>query len=337
MSLTKLAQVAVFLTVAAGAAGLWNGRLLGGERTTGSEHREWAEPARLIQRSLLLDIAKVGEALIAVGERGHVLVSDDEGSDWLQARVPTRSMLTAIATVDETHAWVVGHDAVIIHTADRGHTWTRQFFAPEEEAPLLDVWFEDTKHGLAVGAYGLLLETRDGGTSWVRRSISEEDPHFYAITESPDGTLYIVGEFGSAFRSRDRGASWTALPSPYKGSFFGALAPSDGTLLVFGLRGNLYRSEDDGLNWRKVETGTMASLMSGVELSDGPIFIVGLSGTMLISRDAGHSFSDASRTDRQGLAAVVELRPEHLLAVGEAGLSPIQDLSNQRSKSKSRS
>ncbi len=337
VALPKPANLLVALIpTAVGAVGmavvLWPGSPSAVESNGGAEPLEWAEAARLVERSQFLDVAAVGERVIAVGERGHVLVSEDGGSNWDQAQVPARSMLTAVAMVDERHSWVVGHDAVILHSADGGQSWTRQFFSPKDEAPLLDVWFADADHGLAVGAYGLVLETHDGGKSWERRVISGEEPHFYAVAEGPNGALYIVGEFGSVFRSRDRGKSWLPLSSPYKGSFFGILAPSDGALLIFGLRGNLYRSEDGGLNWRRVETGTTASLLGGVELADGTIVIVGLSGTVLVG---GSSFTAAKRTSRQGIAAVAEVGPGHLLSAGEAGLIRIHGLSNDHSKTKS--
>ena len=337
MHFSKLvSQLTVLTAVAAWAVVVSSDGLLPAtDHTTGTAPLEWAESARLAERSLLLDVASAGERLIAVGERGHVLLSEDGGTTWTQVPAPTRSLLTAVVMVDEIHGWIVGHDAVILYSADGGRNWTRQFFAPGWEAPLFDVWFEDTDHGLAVGAYGLVLETHDGGRSWIRRSIDENEPHFYAMTNAPDETLYLVGEFGAAFLSRDRGQTWVALNSPYKGSFFGALALSDGALVAFGLRGNLYRSENSGLYWRQVETGTTASLMSGLELTDGTIVIVGLSRSLLVSRDGGNTFTPTRHTTRQGLAAVTELGHGRLLAVGEAGLTRINTLSGSHAKTKS--
>ena len=54
---------------------------------------EWAVQARLAGRSLLLDAAAVDGALLAVGERGHILVSGDEGEIWQQAEVPVQSFV----------------------------------------------------------------------------------------------------------------------------------------------------------------------------------------------------------------------------------------------------
>jgi len=62
--------------------------------------------------SLLLDVTHAGERLVAAGDRGHILYSDDGGASWTQAKVPTRQLLTAIYFADAQHGWAVGHDAL---------------------------------------------------------------------------------------------------------------------------------------------------------------------------------------------------------------------------------
>jgi photosystem II stability/assembly factor-like uncharacterized protein len=125
---------------------------------------ESAEIARLATQSLLLDAAMAGTRMVVVGERGQILLSDDQGQNWRQARVPTRSNLTGVF-FDAKLGWAVGHDEVILRTEDGGETWTRQHFAPEKEQPLLDIWFSDADNGFAFGAYGTILASHDGGRS----------------------------------------------------------------------------------------------------------------------------------------------------------------------------
>ena len=131
--------------------------------------------SRLAPTSLMLDVVKAGNRIIAVGERGHILLSDDDGRSWRQASVPTRSTLTAMFFTDAKHGWAVGHDAMILHTSDAGASWNRQYHDPAYEAPLLDVWFKDSRTGYAVGAYGLFLTTTDGGGSWAEKRIASHD------------------------------------------------------------------------------------------------------------------------------------------------------------------
>ncbi|WP_263142114.1 YCF48-related protein [Pseudomonas sp. RIT-PI-AD] len=281
-------------------------------------------------QGLLIDIAHAGARLVAVGERGHILYSDDDGRTWQQAKVPTRQMLTAVYFVDDKHGWAVGHDAQILASDDAGATWRLQFEDLKREAPLLDVWFQDTRVGYAVGAYGALLETTDGGQHWEDASDrldNEDQYHLNGIAAVKDAGLFIVGEMGSMFRSADGGATWEKIEGPYPGSLFGVTATATpGTLLAYGLRGNLFRSTDFGADWQPVKLKTASGgtlefgLAGGALLADGTLVIVGHGGSVLQSHDDGASFSVVNRPDRQSLSAVAADAKGNLILVGQGGV-----------------
>lgn len=292
-----------------------------------AEDLEYSRIARLAPQALALDAVAVDSRLVAVGERGHVLLSEDGGASWAQARVPTRSMLTAVDFHDRELGWAVGHDSVILRTTDGGTNWERMYWAPEDEAPFFDVWFEDESYGIAIGAYGSFFETFDGGETWESRWISDDDWHLHQLASAADGTMYIAAEAGSVYRSDDGGESWITLPAPYEGSFFGIL-PVDGAVLLFGLRGHLYRSEDAGESWQEIETDTVAMLTDGIVMSDGTIVIVGLGGKVLRSTDGGRSFDVFQEANRRGISAIVEYKPGDVFMVGEFGVrtAPLTEL-----------
>ncbi|WP_191488142.1 WD40/YVTN/BNR-like repeat-containing protein [Pseudomonas sp. FEN] len=278
--------------------------------------------------NLLLDVAHAGNRLVAVGDRGHILFSDDQGGHWTQARVPTRQMLTAVYFVDERHGWAVGHDAQILASEDGGATWTRQFEDLKREAPLLDVWFKDASTGFAVGAYGALLATSDGGQHWENVSERLDNPdqfHLNAIAAVKDAGLFVVGEQGSMFRSADWGQTWERVEGPYQGSLFGVIGTAQpSTLLAYGLRGNLYRSTDFGSSWAPVELkatrGALEFGLSGATLlGDGSLVIVGNGGSVIRSSDDGVTFSVFNRPDRISLSAVTAAGNGKLILVGQGG------------------
>lgn len=292
---------------------------------------EWSVVAPLASRSLATDGASAGGLMAVVGERGHVLISSDGGRAWRQERVPSRVLLTGVYLLDANHGWAVGHDAIILRTRDGGRNWERVHAAPEEERPLLDVWFRDESYGFAIGAYGFFLVSEDGGATWtprdidVRRPGGEEgdegiNPHLNAVARSATGRLYIAGESGSVFRSDDDGETWIALPSPYEGSFFGVLPLDGDDVLVFGLRGHLFRSEDAGRSWTALPTGVTTMLTDGRRLRDGTVVVTGLAGTLLLSRDGGRSFSLIQREDREGLSTILESGDGGLVLVGDKGV-----------------
>jgi len=280
--------------------------------------------SRLATQTLLLDVARAGERLVAVGEWGHVVLSDDGGSTWRQAQsVPTRMTLTELTFVDARQGWAVGHDAVVLHTGDGGETWELQFSAPEEEATLLSVWFENADHGIAVGSFGLAIETQDGGRSWNPRTLIEDEdpPHLNHLFAGPEGTLFIAAEFSWVYRSRDGGQSWERSRLPYEGSLWGGMSLDGSGVLVFGMRGHAFRSEDLGESWQAVAMGTDQSLQAATRLAKGGIVIVGLGGVVVTSADGGRTFSSAVEANRRGIAAVAEGADGALLLFGEAGVT----------------
>ena len=61
-------------------------------------------PSHMASQTLLTDVTKVNDKLFAVGERGHVIYSQDAES-WQQANVPVNVLLTSIKFV--TTNWVL--------------------------------------------------------------------------------------------------------------------------------------------------------------------------------------------------------------------------------------
>ena len=96
--------------------------------------------APLASQSLILDGTMAGDAIVVVGERGHILKSVDQGRSWQQVIVPTRATLTAVTFIDAKNGFAVGHDALILRSQNGGQSWQRMYHAPEEERPLLDVY-----------------------------------------------------------------------------------------------------------------------------------------------------------------------------------------------------
>lgn len=273
----------------------------------------------LASSSLVLDVTAAGDALIAVGDRGFILRSTDQGLSWSQVASPSRVMLTAVAMASPTVGFAVGHDTTILKTTDAGQSWSQIASDPQLESPFFDLSFVSPEKGFVVGAYGLIHETIDGGQSWRERKISDDEPHLYGIAHR-GRYVFTAGEAGALFFSGDNGGTWTQLAaSPYDGSYFGILALKDGGLLLHGLRGNLFRSDDAGESWTKIDTGTQASLQGAVQRQDGKVIVVGLSGTVLTSAD-GRAFKLQSLPDREALSGIFETPAGQLIIYGEKGV-----------------
>lgn len=290
-------------------------------------------------RELLLGGAVAGSDVIVVGERGTILRSSDNARTWQRVAAPASATLTAVDFApDAQHGWAVGHDALILASADGGRSWTKQLegktstsetpaprggAAPTLEDSFLDVLALDAQHAIAVGAYGLFVATNDGGKTWARQKIAAEDYHLNRIARGPAGTLYLAGEHGTLLRSADRGARWTPIPAPYDGSFYGVLPLDKRTLIAHGLRGRVYRSTDDGASWQPIATPEPVLLAAAVRLRSNFLLLAGQARTLLLSRDYGQTFAAVIDPPPGAIAALVELPDGSVLALGEAGATLI--------------
>jgi photosystem II stability/assembly factor-like uncharacterized protein len=275
--------------------------------------------AQTMQRLLLIDAARAGDRIVAVGDHGSIVYSNDNGKSWSRAKTPAAPLLTAIDFIDAKKGWAVGHDSVILATTDGGMTWTQQFSAPKEQRPLLDVVFLNAETGFAVGAYGAFYETTDGGKTWTARKIQEEDKHLNAVVKTGDGQLLILGEAGAILLSADAGKTWAPVASPYKGSLFGAVVAKDGAVLAFGMRGRIFRSADAGKTWKAIDNAATTALMGGTALADGTLLLAGGSGVLLVSADNGQTFAPVPSGSIKAFSKPIAGAPGALLLLGETG------------------
>ena len=305
-----------------------------------------------MSRLLLTDVAREGKRIVAVGDRGYIVYSDNDGESWQRAKTPPGlALLNSVYFSDANTVWAVGHDSVILKSSDQGKEWTQAYSSAKDQRPLMDILFVDANHGFAVGAYGAFLETLDAGKSWTLRKVIpsaakpklvvksvrggrnagaqvddeseksvDEDKHLNAIIKLSGSKLFIAGEAGTMLLSNDTGKTWERVVSPYKGSYFGAMLANDGGVLALGLRGNVFRAQDSSLTaWTPVVTNTKASMMGATKLADGAIILSGLSGTLLMSRDNGRTFAPIESGTIKPLAATVQGKGATLLVVGETG------------------
>lgn len=302
---------AIALMLAAGVAAV--GVLADEADPSGIDDRDPAVlPAEVMpraQESLILDLAESGTRRIAVGERGHVLLSDD-GRTWTQvADVPTRSTLTGVSTVGE-NVWAVGHDGVIIHSGDGGRTWKRQRATPYVEndddlhngAPLLDVKFLDAQNGFAIGAFALMLRTRDGGATWEEVSMAadavidalepvEGDASMTEANESVDGATEDGAEGESeenqwVFDDEDLDLGEETDPH------LNAIARTgDGSLFVVAERGAAFRSSDGGASWERITLPYEGSMFGVLGFEGQHVLAFGMRGTVLESYDLGTTWA----------------------------------------------
>jgi len=245
-----------------------------------------ATPSALATKDLLLAVTDAGSRLVAVGEFGHIIYSDDNGKTWTQAeRVPTQATLTSVDFADEKNGWAAGHDRVIVATTDGGKTWALQYSldiatargdrmpmrlcpAPQEvplpPAPGLEDEFAQPPTTEGDCTYPDFEADSMGGPdsfagivfNWAGPLIPkppEKDVPFLGIVFTSATHGFAVGGFSTTLETKDGGKTWmprrlvqTAADDYH---FNGAIRGADQSIFIPAERGQIVRSKDDGATW----------------------------------------------------------------------------------------
>ncbi|KAB0636055.1 glycosyl hydrolase [Burkholderia cenocepacia] len=243
----------------------------------------------------MLDATWAGQRVVSVGANGIVLLSDNRGATYRQAKsVPVSSTLTSVSFIDARTGWAVGHWGAILKTTDGGETWEVQRLATGEDRPLFGVHFIDANHGVAVGLWSLILVTDDGGKTWTKREATlpngkKSDLNLFGLFSNGNGEIFATAEKGQLLISRDKGNTWESVETGYKGSFWCGVALPNGVLLVGGLRGTLMRSEDNGHTWTRATLDTRNSI-TALASRGSTVLAVGIDGLQAQSTDDGKTF-----------------------------------------------
>ena len=261
-----------------------------------------AFPVRHPGNGKLLDVARAGSRLVAAGENGLIIVSDDSGETWSQAEVPVSVTLAALAFPTPRKGWAVGHDGVILHTSDGGGAWSVQLEGSRVNRAALDQlkMLHREKASPAPSSAAAQFDASD----WANFDIFLGDMEqlekegsvwpFLDLWFDDDQAGFAVGAFGMAVRTRDGGKTWEPfldrLPNAIGLHYYG-IARIGADLFLAGEGGQLMRSDDDGRTWQRLESpydGSFFGIMG--TRSGGVVVAFGLRGRAFGSRDRGDTW-----------------------------------------------
>ncbi len=323
--------------------------------------RVLAEPAVKVRdpaHVTLISITSAGHRLVAVGEHGVIIYSDDNGKDWLQARVPVDVTLTAVSFPTAADGWAVGNYGVVLHSVDGGKTWQKQLDGNQVNAlamtaaqatmtdnskapgaplairraehflndgpsePFLTIWAPDAKDAIVFGAYRMADKTTDGGKIWTDWSLNIGDSFSHNLYDATaiGNAVCIAAEAGLVFCSEDNGQTFTKLTPTGDATLLGILPTGDGGMLTFGIAGSAYRTEDHGKSWTNVNVGASANLTAGTVLISGAIVIVDQAGNIHVSHDHGTTFSVLPEHASMSLYDLTQADNGDVVVVGNTGV-----------------
>ncbi|MDX1407591.1 MAG: YCF48-related protein [Saprospiraceae bacterium] len=306
-----------------------------------------ANDSPLVVANTYLDMASANGRVVAVGDRGKILYSDDEGRHWQVAASPTEVLLTSVCFADARHGWAVGHDALVLGTDDGGETWEVQYSDPlgaepeeeiEEEIPEEDLSMDDiygdpyaddiySDDPYGDDPYGDDLYSDDpyaeegGGMSGPVDTSGA--PLLDVHCESRNRAV-AVGGYGYYLETTDGGETWTKKMDRLKGNegwHLYDLSPvaDSGARYLVGEKGALFRSMDEGVSWEPMKSPYSGTLFGATSLSDYKTLIYGLQGNIWLTANRGVSWSKVSSGLSRGINDGALLADGTVVLVTNAG------------------
>ena len=289
------------LVVAGLCIGLWGG-LSSPVHAVGDVLETPAMKSDLADDSLLLDIDRAGDRLIAVGARGHIVYSDDAGRNWTQADVPVSTTLTGVDFPTEDEGWAVGHSGVILHSSDGGESWEHQFDGRDGVPQVVDYYetqiaemeerIENTEDEDKVADLEWEMDDLVFNKEDLQADLKEFGPWHPLLDvwfENEDHG-FAVGAYGHIYRTRDGGETWQtrmgSIDNPNRFHLNGITGVEGGDLYIAGESGFVFRSTNNGQSWEQLEPGYPGSFFGVVGTGvEGEVLAYGLRGN--IYRSAG--------------------------------------------------
>lgn len=293
----------------------------------------------LAQKSLLLDIAYAGERLVACGERGHILYSDDDGSHWQQALVPTTQMLTGIHFANSQLGWAVGHDGLILVSDNGGESWRmqRDGIAVQQQANL-ELREEASAHiaqlKAAVAAAGddvpqsLTLQLDDARMDLEDADLALQEAVFTSplmdVWFQDNSRGWAVGAFGTFVGTTDGGRHWRAqhelLYNPDEYHLNTVTGDGAGRIFVAGEGGVMFRSTNGGKAWEALPSFYEGSWFGAVYNQQHDVLLVfGLRGHLYRSDDFGTTWVPVESDNANTLAGGSSTSASDIVIAGGVG------------------
>ncbi len=284
-------------------------------------------------RGLLLDVVDSGKHLVAVGERGHIVFSADQGKTWQQAEVPVYVTLTAVFFASAEKGWAVGHEGVVLHSRDGGQSWSKQldgFEINEQFLKLTQSRFEAAQKAVNEAIDDTRREEAAIQLEQMEYAIADAKEDAKVGPAKPlldvwfknENEGYVVGSYGIFLHTDDGGENWSLwsdrIDNP-DGFHLNAIAATDkGTILLVGEAGLMHRSSDDGKSWQPLlppYEGSFFGLLNHKET----LLTFGLRGSLFRSTDQGDSWTPINLPSSVSLAGGVVTAAGDITVVGGGG------------------
>ena len=197
---------------------------------------------------------------IAVGG-GNSIFTTTNGTRWISRGSGSGTRPFRFARTDTNHLWSANNNSEVLYTVNGGKKWERSIIQLQLDCDTCsnaaDIAFLDNnKEGWAV-INGLFTTTSwvwhsiDGGKTWQTLNVTNTGPLSGLAIVDAQTLVAVSGIDDLIFRSTDAGNTWTDVPHPRGGTWFGSVRflPGTQTGWTVGTGEKILKSTDGGATW----------------------------------------------------------------------------------------
>jgi photosystem II stability/assembly factor-like uncharacterized protein len=218
--------------------------------------------------------------VIAVGNSGTILMSNNGGQNWRQLNSHTSANLVSISAIDKDTIYVCGQDLSVLKTIDGGNNWIILREGSYGGRNTSKVFFVNSSLGFLLGdGMEELFKTTDSGKTWIKLLV---DYNFQGVTS----LFFTSADIGYAtlwsndmLKTSNGGLTWETITVPQVGPFNAIDFTNDSTAYLVGFSGEILKTTDAGLNWEIQNNPEIvisnSNLVSVDFIDDNSGFVVG--------------------------------------------------------------
>jgi photosystem II stability/assembly factor-like uncharacterized protein len=197
---------------------------------------------------------------IAVGGGNSIYTTTNGGAQWLSRGSGSGTIPFRVARTDSNHIWAANSNSEVLYTVNGGRKWDRSIIQLQLDCETCsntaDIAFLNNTEGWAV-INGLFTTTSwvwhsvDGGKTWQSLNVTNTGPLSGLAVVDAQTLVAVSGTNDLIFRSTNGGITWTAVPHPPGGTWFGAVrfVPGTQTGWTVGTGEKILKSTDGGATW----------------------------------------------------------------------------------------
>lgn len=279
----------------------------------------------------LVGVSTIGQRLLAVGDMGLIIESDDQGKSWRQIQSPVSVMLTTVSASDDKTLWAVGHDGVILQSQDGGNTWLRRFDGWTGNQQMLAAAQRQVERAAkATGTKDEIADLQEGADSRLADAEAANDsgPYLplFGIQFIDPNTGFAVGSFGQLFQTVDAGKSWNyigdRLDNPTGFHLNAISVDRSGTVTIAAEGGVLFQSDDKGAHWERINLpykGQMFGVIAPVAEQPKALLAYGFAGHLFASDADGKNWHELASPVKKTFVGAVKTPDNAVLLVTQQG------------------